>query len=333
MKLTDFENTYLRIEGGKYNFNPCVISLFHTLLQKVEKDPYRQWTHDLLRNYVNATFQLCKTLSSVTDKYINLYDSEDNTLRVFFTGLYTPKTYKGVRNGLYFVGNDSDGFNVMTTKEFVEKYGKNVLEKINCRDSFENELVCNEDLKLENIIFPKAPMKTDTASELLATGESAEREKTAGKRWLHLLIDGIDNLPNDFLKSFFNIPRKNEINYEKLRYRIKNDKDSFKYYQQIIIETITEQICNIQNLPIIYYINPTEYLNEDKDKETVTYKYNYLLPMYLQNSEKPDFCIVLTKIKNTEGDWEPVTSLNMDEVYCDIRVFGKDAIERVRDWW
>ena len=55
--------------------------------------------------------------------------------------------------------------------------------------------------------------------------------------------------------------------------------------------------------------------------------------MYLQNSEKPDFCVVLAKIEGAEGDWEPVTSLDMDEVYCNIRVFGKDAIERVRDWW
>ena len=63
--------------------------------------------------------------------------------------------------------------------------------------------------------------------------------------------------------------------------------------------------------------------------------------MYLMNSGKPDFCIVLKHIvlKHKEeddkytGEWEPVTSLNMDEAYCDIRVFGKDAIERVRDWW
>lgn len=55
--------------------------------------------------------------------------------------------------------------------------------------------------------------------------------------------------------------------------------------------------------------------------------------MYFMNSGKPDFCIVLKQTDKDEGIWEPVTSLNMDEVYCDIRVFGKDAIERVRDWW
>ena len=76
---------------------------------------------------------------------------------------------------------------------------------------------------------------------------------------------------------------------------------------------------NIHNLPVIFH----------KKYRT----YNYLLPMYLLNSGKPDFCIVLKQTDKDEGIWKPVTSLDMDEVYCNIRVFGKDAIERVRDWW
>ena len=79
---------------------------------------------------------------------------------------------------------------------------------------------------------------------------------------------------------------------------------------------------NIHNLPVHFFIKQNTY--------------NYLLPMYLLNSGKPDFCIVL-RHKKTDGkytgDWEPVTSLDMDEVYCDIRVLGMDAIERVHNWW
>lgn len=66
MKLTIFETDFFGItaqnrkkQGLNFNqkgFNPYVIRLFHTLLQKVEMDPYRQWTHDLLRNYVNASY-------------------------------------------------------------------------------------------------------------------------------------------------------------------------------------------------------------------------------------------------------------------------------------
>lgn len=355
MKLTDFERVYLRIKPDKYEFNPYVIKLFHTLLQKVEREPYRKWTHDLLRNYVNAAYQLCITLNTdvnaTEENKINLY--KKNHLNVYFTGLYTPKTYQGLKNGLYFVGNPSNGFSVMTRKEILEASefdGNDVLKHIDHRDSFENELVGNEDLKLVNIRILNTPinsdakvdpMSPDTAYHLSHISRSDIREEIAGKRWLHLLKDGIDDVPEAFVKSFFNIPRKNEINWDKIKGYLKTDiehkKIRFVYYQQIIIDTINKQNSNKEYLPIIFYINPPKDSDEDRnntsEKDTEAYKYNYLLPMYLQNSEKPDFCVVLAKIEGTEGDWEPVTSLDMDEVYCDIRVFGKDAIERVRDWW
>lgn len=355
MKLTDFERVYLRIKPDKYGFNPYVIKLFHTLLQKVEREPYRKWTHDLLRNYVNAAYQLCISLNTdvnaTEENKINLY--KKNHLDVYFTGLYTPKTYQGLKNGLYFVGNPSNGFSVMTRKEILEASefdGNDVLKHIDHRDSFENELVGNEDLKLVNIRILNTPinsdakvdpMSPDTAYNLSHISRSDIREEIAGKRWLHLLKDGIDDVPEVFVKSFFNIPRKNEINWDKIKGYFKTDiehkKIRFVYYQQIIIDTINKQNSNKEYLPIIFYINPPKDSDEDRnntsEKDTEAYKYNYLLPMYLQNSEKPDFCVVLAKIEGTEGDWEPVTSLDMDEVYCDIRVFGKDAIERVRDWW
>lgn len=355
MKLTDFERVYLRIKPDKYEFNPYVIKLFHTLLQKVEREPYRKWTHDLLRNYVNAAYQLCITLNTdvnaTEENKINLY--KKNHLNVYFTGLYTPKTYQGLKNGLYFVGNPSNGFSVMTRKEILEASefdGNDVLKHIDHRDSFENELVGNENMKLVNIRILNTPinsdakvdpMSPDTAYHLSHISRSDIREEIAGKRWLHLLKDGIDDVPEAFVKSFFNIPRKNEINWDKIKGYLKTDiehkKIRFVYYQQIIIDTINKQNSNKEYLPIIFYINPPKDSDEDRnntsEKDTEAYKYNYLLPMYLQNSEKPDFCVVLAKIEGTEGDWEPVTSLDMDEVYCDIRVFGKDAIERVRDWW
>ena len=372
MKLTDFERVYLRIKPDEYGFNPYVIKLFHTLLQKVEREPYRKWTHDLLRNYVNAAYQLCITLNTnvnekeekksqckssndddntTEENKINLYKKGD--LNVYFTGLYTPKTYQGLKNGLYFVGNPSNGFSVMTRKEILEASefdGNEVLKHIDHRDSFENELAGNEDLKLVNIRILNtpinsdtkvSPMCSDTAYNISQKGRSDIREEIAGKRWLHLLKDGIDDVPEDFVRSFFNISRKKEIDHDKikgyLKTYIKKKDIRFEYYQQIIIDTINKQNSNKEYLPIIFYINPPKDSNEDKNntsgKDTEAYKYNYLLPMYLLNSEKPDFCIVLARIEDTEGDWEPVTSLNMDEVYCDIRVFGKDAIERVRDWW
>lgn len=160
MRFTDFEKYFLEIDGGNDEFNPYVIRLFHTLLQKVERDPYRKWTHDLLRNYVNASYCFCCNLNDSRkvkiasqdanairkDKIasqeakskeqkgqekqeeknespqVNLYEDDDTNLKVFFTGLYTPGTYQGLKNGLYFVINPSvePKISVKTRKEIFE---------------------------------------------------------------------------------------------------------------------------------------------------------------------------------------------------------------------
>lgn len=108
MRFTDFEKNFLEIDGGNDEFNPYVIRLFHTLLQKVERDPYRKWTHDLLRNYVNASYCFCCNLNAIRkDKIasqdakskeqkgqekqeeknespqVNLYEDDDTNLKVF----------------------------------------------------------------------------------------------------------------------------------------------------------------------------------------------------------------------------------------------------------
>lgn len=211
MRITDFEKNFLEIDGGNDEFNPYVIRLFHTLLQKVERDPYRKWTHDLLRNYVNASYCFCKILNDKRkdkktfqdtairkakiasqeanairkDKIasqeakskeqkeqekqeeknespqVNLYEDDDTNLKVFFTGLYTPGTYQGLKNGLYFVIKPSvePKISVKTRKEIFEADqkeidGEKVLRQIDHRDSFENELVDDMALNIQKIISP-----------------------------------------------------------------------------------------------------------------------------------------------------------------------------------
>ena len=365
MRFTDFEKNFLEIDGGNDEFNPYVIRLFHTLLQKVERDPYRKWTHDLLRNYVNASYCFCKILNDKRkakiasqeakskeqkgqekqeekneSPQVNLYEDDDTNLKVFFTGLYTPGTYQGLKNGLYFVINPSvePKISVKTRKEIFEADqkeidGEKVLRQIDHRDSFENELVGDVALNINKISLLDK-MSPEDAYEIIK--EKRINDKINGNPWLHILRDGIDNIPTDFVLSFFNkwfeVPspvdryknRKNWIQ-ECIKHSCSNNEEnSFMCYQEIMLDTMQAILdkSNIHNLPVHFYI-----------KEST---YNYLLPIYLQNSGKPDFCIVLRNKKEHgeyTGDWEPVTSLNMDEVYCDIRVFGKDAIERVRDWW
>ena len=152
MNLTYFEKSFLlgisnpqkKKDKSIKKFNPYVVRLFHTLLQKVEMDPHRQWTHDLLRNYVNATYIFCIKLNKFfankgQQKAINYYEGNSECLRVLFTGLYTPETYQGLKNGLYFVATRKDvnsqwDLSVMTRKDIVDERNnvtwKNELENI-----------------------------------------------------------------------------------------------------------------------------------------------------------------------------------------------------------
>lgn len=97
------------------------------------------------------------------------------------------------------------------------------------------------------------------------------------------------------------------------------DNGSFECFQEIMREAIFRQKAKQVDMPIIYHVSRG--------------RYNYLLPIYLQNLDKPDFCILLAQTDKDENVWEPVTSLNMDEAYCDIRVFGKSAVDNVANWW
>lgn len=282
MRITDFEKNFLEIDGGNDEFNPYVIRLFHTLLQKVERDPYRKWTHDLLRNYVNASYCFCKILNDKRKAKIasqeaaairkakiasqeakskgkkeknefpqvNLYEDDDINLKVFFTGLYTPGTYQGLKNGLYFVINPSvePKISVKTRKEIFEADqkeidGEKVLRQIDHRDSFENELVGDVALNINKISLLDK-MSPEDANEIIK--EKRINDKINGNPWLHILRDGIDNLPTDFVKSFFN--KSYEVSnpqaiYENRKKWIedciqKSAEDStvnsFKYYQAIL---------------------------------------------------------------------------------------------------
>ena len=422
MNLTYFEKSFLlggsnpqkKNDESTKKYNPYVVRLFHTLLQKVEMDPHRQWTHDLLRNYVNATYIFCLKLNKYfankgQQKAINYYEGNSECLRVLFTGLYTLETYQGLKNGLYFVATRKDvnsqwDLSVMTRKDIFEEGNnvkwKNELENIDHRDSFENELVSHEALRIKTINLPnimcakkaneiikehnikikkvkdilqaidkdknleqifkkhnefiktllgrrKIDVATNNKEEIAGVLKDIE-DKITGNSWLHILRDGIDNLPTDFVKSFFDKlyedpdPKvRNDRRKEWIEECIKKSNDvdiSFQCFQEIMKDTMQLMVdeSNIHNLPAYFYIEGLKG-NLSKEKIAEEIDYNYLLPMYLLNSGKPDFCIVLRHIKDNDGnytgDWEPVTSLNMDEVYCDIRVFGKDAIERVRDWW
>lgn len=321
MKLTNFEREILKVKGTKENpdFNSLVVFYFHQLLVKIKNENVRNWTHDLLRNYVNVFYLLSKQIEFNMRRSFNYYDDPDNPdLYVFFTGLYTEKSLHGFNNGLYFV-RSKDGVSVLSKEDLMKRPdGPKILKEITHRESFENELTLEQGLQVKDILVPDVISSKDAQPYVVMDKQN--------NHWLHILIDGIDNLPTAFVQSFFNLDFENFIPDKRKEYRRKKikemimaDNGSFEYFQKIMREAISRQQAKQVDLPIIYYVKGC--------------RYNHLLPIYLQNLDKPDFCIVLAQTDKDKNVWEPVTSLNMDEAYCDIRVFGKSAVDNVAHWW
>lgn len=124
-----------------------------------------------------------------------------DVVKVYFTGLYTPGTYQGLKNGLYFVRLNDNIYVVTRTDifretQFVDVKDVLIKNKLVHRDSFENELIGNPALNIEEIISPDE------------------------SNWQHILKDGIDNFPSDFIITFFGqtfeVPNPDERKKEEL---------------------------------------------------------------------------------------------------------------------
>lgn len=208
MKLTDFEREILKVKGTKENseFNSLAVFYFHQLLTKVKKENIRDWTHDLLRDYVNVFYKLSDEISRYMERkkdgtfksdLFNLYEDPDNPdLYVFFTGLYTEKSFHGLKNGLYFV-RSKDSVSVLSREDLMKRPdGRKILEEIVQRESFENELTLDHSLQVKDILVPNVISSKDAQPYVAMDKQN--------NHWLHILIDGIDNLPTAFVQSFFN---------------------------------------------------------------------------------------------------------------------------------
>lgn len=220
MKLTDFEREILKVKGTNENsdFNSLVVFYFHQLLVKIKNEDVRNWTHDLLRNYVNVFYLLSKQIESNMGRFrsFNYYDDPDNPgLYVFFTGLYAEKSLHGFNNGLYFVCS-KDSVSILSREDLMKKpNGYKILTEITHRESFENELTLEQGLQVKDILVPDVISSKDAQPYVAMDKQN--------NHWLHILIDGIDNLPTAFVQSFFNLDFENFIPDKRKEYRRKKN--------------------------------------------------------------------------------------------------------------
>lgn len=151
------------------------------------------------------------------------------------------------------------------------------------------------------------------------------------------MIDGVDNIPLDYMRILYGIePNKmisfgNKKNYTNVKDVVldsaKNKLDYFKTYQDAMIRAIDEAIrCarkyNFNHLPFNFLNN---------NSKAIESPFQYLLPIDFTRTGNPDFCACVSV--DTNGTGRLKTILNMNEVYGNVRVFGMDAVESVKDWW
>ena len=148
---------------------------------------------------------------------------------------------------------------------------------------------------------------------------------------LHILIDGVDNIPNDYFRILYGICPDKKIDLKGKKKivldSVKNKTEQFIGYREAMIKAIKKAIESAENdnqfnqLPLNFYFNP----------KIIGNPFQYLLPIDFTGTGNPDFCACISV--DTNGTGRLKTILNMNEVYGNVRVFGMDAVESVKDWW
>ena len=313
-----------------------VLKLYYDILRKVEKDPFKYWNVSSLRNYLWAFYMLSYFMSRniiniprphLKTKQIpalfNIYEGSDFAL--FFTGLYSKYKNKGCKDGLFIVCNkngDSINRKVMSYSEVLAQYGK-CLNKITIKSTFE------EYYHLSNDGTPKTINEIYELPIFNYKNYDKNEDESYKDKTLHILIDGVDNIPIDYFKFLYEIEPKNYLSREARKSLVyessKKNKKTFEKYQNIMIKAISLAIKNAKNnnkfnqLPLNLYI-------KSRDNP-----FQYLLPIDFTETGNPDFCACISV--NDKGIGKLETILNMNEVYGNVRVFGMDAVESVKDWW
>lgn len=137
-------------------------------------------------------------------------------------------------------------------------------------------------------------------------------------RCFHLIIDGSDNLPKHILQYLLGKQYlDNYLNtYEEYSFAIKyaliehdNRYEICKCIYDMLYDAVeySFKLSKQHNLIAPYY-----YIKSKDDN-----KIDFMLPLFLEYSEKPDCALLFNK----EG--EVKTLINMDEVYTDLRLIGR----------
>lgn len=344
-KFEDF--LYLENETRHLTDDLELLPLFCDIIKRVEKEPTPGWNTYSLRKYLLGFYSLSvffgneqpsSGFSKQEKEYVlNIYST--NNFGLFFTGLYCSKKYCGFKDGLFIVC-ERDG-NVIK-REIISRSQiiRDKRQYISCYFSDANDVIFRnlssfedwigngslsplEDIKLPDVIIDFAAFQDDLNCKLSSLKQKKKGENIPDN-WLHLLIDGIDNIPLDSFRMLFEKDAQPPLSRMRTAIESIKCKDGkFDKYQKSMLAAIERaiQTNDLSQLPVNFYLK----------RNNGSSPFQYLLPIDFQNTGKIDFCICVDPSRSRVG--KVLTSLKMYEVYGNIRTFGKDALYSVANWW
>jgi len=335
LQLSDIDKT---MPGDAIFRDISVLNLYYEILRIVEKDPFKYWNIYALRNYLWYFYKLSKHMSDSILGFserpksdhkltpLNIY--ADLNLAIFFTGLYSKYRNKACIEGLFIVCQRQDENNI----------NRSVMTYSQLRDSdlkkYLDDLTVTSTVKDYFNLLDVAPEKIEKIESLQKLENETYDKNDKGKykdTRLHILIDGVDNIPLDYMRILYGIKPDETISFGNVKDKVlksaKNKSDQFNKYQDEMIGAIDKAIqsagkYNFNHLPLNFFNSNSKGLENP---------FQYLLPIDFTGTGNHDFCACISV--DTKGTGRLKTILNMNEVYGNVRVFGKEAVESVKDWW
>lgn len=197
-----------------------VLNLYYDILREVEKDPFKYWNIYALQNYLWYFYKLSKRMSDSILGHserrsdhkltpLNIY--ADLNLAIFFTGLYSKYRNKACIEGLFIVcqrqAENNIDRRVMTYSELLKSDLKKCLDDLTVTSTVEDYFH----------LLDVAPERIEKIEGLSEIDNNTTDDKNNGKdidTSLHILIDGVDNIPLEYMRIFYGKELKDMISFK-----------------------------------------------------------------------------------------------------------------------
>lgn len=303
-----------------------VFNIFHKLIPKLINEHKRPWTVKSLQNYIDKLYIRADAVNKESDyqngglseaadyKILNtsLFDKDKN--KIFFIAVLNETIFSPLLDTGFFTISELENKEFSNKKYIIEecKKTKNVhFETIKYNTREISEKINFHYEETEDKVLEKYKNYSIEFTKYLCSKNHQEKVKKVKKPikpnerlkgWHHIIIDGINNFPIEFLNQYFSerlffLGTKEKI---RLQNKLIQEDAAFDNLKEILEAAITETLKLFtvrKNLIAPSYFPKTNEMS-------------YLLPIYLTDSEhkKPDFVFLF----NIKSDQDIIEEINID---------------------